>query len=168
MGLIIILALVIWFFSYMIKKRNEFKKLETAVKRSTSEISVQIEKRSACLNDALSIAKKNYEHEVAGIENLTQDKQLEQLSMLGNMYPELGAMQGYNQMVGEALELNKDIAAQRTIVNGNIEVYNEAITEFPALIIAAMLKYKTIKFIDEDNMESGKILNKKEVDISNF
>ena len=165
---ILFIVFVIWFLSYMIKKRNEFNKLRRMVTQASSNIGIEISQRSACLNDALSIAKKNYEHEVSGIDKLSNAEQLKQLQYLGDKYPTLRATEGYNRIIGEAIELDKNIAAQRTIVNGNIREYNDAITAFPALIIAFILRYKTIKFIDEENIEENRKLDKTEVDFSKF
>lgn len=168
MEILLVIVVVIWFLGYMIKKRNEFNKLRRTVTQASSDIGIQISKRSACLNDALSIAKKNYEHEVAGIDKLSNSEQLKQLQYLGQRYPGLQSTEGYNRIIGEAVELDKDIAAQRTIVNGNIREYNDAITNFPGLIIAAILRYKTVQFIDEENIEENKKLDKTEVDFSKF
>ena len=67
----IILFIILW---YVISKRNSFNKLRRAVKQQGADIGIQISKRTACLNDALSIAKNSYEKEVAGIEKLTPSK----------------------------------------------------------------------------------------------
>lgn len=165
---ILIIVVTILILIYVIKKRNMFNKLRRTVTQASSDIGIQISKRSACLNDALSIAKKNYENEVAGIDKLSNAEQLKQLQYLGQRYPSLRSADGYDRMVSEAVELDKDIAAQRTIVNGNIRVYNDAISEFPALIVAAILGYKPVKFIDEENIEENRKLDKTEVDFSKF
>lgn len=148
--------------------RNKFNRLRRSVLEASSDIGIQISKRSTCLNDALAIAKRNYEHEVGGIDKLSNSEQLKQLRYLGERYPSLRSTEGYNRMIDKAVELDNDIAAQRTIVNGNIREYNNAITEFPGLIIATIFRYKTIKFIDEENVEENRKLDKTEVDFSKF
>lgn len=162
----IVIVLIVLF--YVIGKRNSFNSLRRSVTQASSDIGIQISKRSACLNDALSIAKKNYEHEVAGIDKLSNKDKLEKLQYLGQRYPSLRSSDGYNTLVSEAISLDKDIAAQRTIVNGNIREYNDAISQFPGLIIAFVFRYKEIKFIDEENIEENRKLDKTEVDFSKF
>ena len=163
---IIILVLIL---KYVISKRNQFNKLRRAVKQQGADIGIQISKRTACLNDALSIAKVSYEKEVAGLERLTVSAQLEKLRYLGGeAYPSLQSTAGYNEALMQAMALDRDIAATREILNGNIRAYNDAITEFPALIVAAILGYKKEVFIDEENIEENKKLDKTEVDFSKF
>ena len=74
-------------------------------------IGIQKAKRAECLNDALQIAKLSYEKEVSGIEKLTANDRLEQLAFLGQKYPDLQSIQGYNQALNQAYELNQEIAA---------------------------------------------------------
>lgn len=163
-GIIVLIILL----CYVISKRNQFNKLRRAVKQQGSDIGIQISKRTACLNDALSIAKISYEKEVAGIDALTPAGQMEKLRYLGETYPELMSIQGYQAALMQSFELNKDIAATRELLNGNIREYNDAISEFPGLIIAAIFRYKKEKFIDEDNIEENKKIDKSDVDFSKF
>lgn len=153
---------------YVIKKRNAFEKLRRSVKHASSDIGIYIDKRSSCLNDAMRIAKVSYSHEVAGIEKLTAKDQLDQLAFLGEKYPTLQSIGGYSTIISDAMALNADIAASRGLVNGNIQEYNDAITAFPGLIVAFIFGYKKEKFIDEDNIESNKRLEKTDVDFSAF
>lgn len=153
---------------YVIAKRNEFETLRRNVKHQASNIGIYIEKRSACLNDALNIAKISYSHEVEGIEKLTAGDQLNQLAFLGQKYPGLQSVGGYSTILQNAFALNQDIAATRTMTNGNINEYNSAIHAFPGLLIAKIFGYKDEKLIDEENIEKNKTLTKAEVDFSKF
>lgn len=165
---IIAFILLIVIICYVISKRNSFNRLRRAVKQQGSAIGIQISKRSDCLRDALSIAKQSYQHEVEGIDKLTPSAQVEQLRYLGEMYPELMSIQGYQNALSESFELNKDIAATRELLNGNIRAYNDAITDFPGLIIAAIFRYKKETFVDEENIEENKKLNKSDIDFTQF
>lgn len=167
MKIIAIIILVI-IAIYVISKRNQFNKLRRAVKQQGADIGIQISKRTACLNDALSIAKNSYEKEVAGIEKLSPASQMEKLRYLGDMYPDLKSTQNYQTALAESFELNKDIAATRELLNGNIREYNDEISNFPGLIVAAIFGYKQEKFIDEDNIEENKKLDKSDIDFSKF
>lgn len=165
---IIAFILLIVIICYVISKRNSFNRLRRAVKQQGSAIGIQISKRSDCLRDALSIAKQSYQHEVEGIDKLTPSAQVKQLRYLGEMYPELMSIQGYQNALSESFELNKDIAATRELLNGNIRAYNDAITDFPGLIIAAIFRYKKETFVDEENIEENKKLNKSDIDFTQF
>ena len=116
---IVIMILVI----YVVCKKNSFNSLQKSIKHGESEIGIQIAKRRDCLDDALRIAKLSYEKEVEGIERLTAGDKLERLAFLGQKYPDLQYTNGYQQALGQAMELDRDITAARQILNGNIREY---------------------------------------------
>lgn len=153
---------------YFITTKNRFNELSQSIKHGGSQIGIQKAKRADCLNDALRIAKISYEKEVSGIERLTENDRLEQLAFLGQKYPELQSMQGYNQALNQAYELNKEITAARNLLNGNIRRYNTEIANFPGCIIASIFDYKPETFIDEENYEENKKLDKSEVHFDEF
>ena len=165
---LIIIAAIIATVVYVIKTRNKFNTMRRAVQQQGSNIGIQMEHRSQCLNDALNIAKISYGQEVAGIERLTAKDQLDQLAFLGQKYPALSAMSSYTTAVQNAYELNNRITAARELLDGNIRVYNDEITAFPGNLIAKVFGYTTEKFADEDNYEENKKLKKVEVDFSSF
>lgn len=166
MKLIIVLVIVILI--YVVATRNKFNELQKSIKHEGSDIGIQIANRSKCLNDALEIAKLGYEKEVSGIEKLTANDKLEKLVFLGQKYPELHSSQSYQNIINQAMELNRNIAASRQLLNGNIREYNTAITNFPGVIIASIFGYEEEKFIDEENYEENKKIEKTEVDFSKF
>ena len=162
------IALLVIIVGYVISKRNTFNRLRRAVQQQGSDIGIQISKRTACLNDALTIAKVSYEKELAGIEQLSPNDKMEKLRYLGELYPELMSTQGYQTALMQSFELNKDISATRELLNGNIRVYNDAISDFPGLIVAKLFGYEPEKFIDEENIEENKKIDKTDVDFSKF
>lgn len=162
--LIIIVAIII----YVVVTRNKFNELQQAIKHEGSDIGIQIANRTQCLNDALNIAKLSYEKEVAGIEQLTANDKLEKLAFLGQKYPDLKAINGYEEILKQANNLNRNISASRQLLNGNIRVYNTAISNFPGVIIAAIFGYTAEKFNDEENYEKNKEIDKSDVDFTKF
>lgn len=160
--------IVIGVIYYVITVRNRFNELSQGIKHSGSQIGIQKVKRTECLNDALKIARLSYEKEVAGLEKLTANDCMKQLEFLGQKYPDLQAIQGYNQAVQQAFLLNKEIAAARDILNGNIRMYNTEITNFPGCIVANAFGYKPESFIDEENYAENKKLEKTEVHFDEF
>lgn len=153
---------------YFISTKNRFNALSQGIKRSGSSIGIQKAKRTECLRDAMKIAKISYEKEVAGIERLTENDRLEQLRVLGEKYPELQSIQGFNQALRQASDLDADISAAREILNGNIYTYNTEISNFPGCIIASIFNYKPEAFIDEENYEENKKLDKSEINFDEF
>lgn len=162
-GIIILVILI-----YIIGTRNHFAELHSDVETQMSNISNYVENRTKSLTDALQIAKLSYSHEVEGIEKLTGNEQYNQLSYLGQKYPQLMSTQSYQQALSQVQSLNAEIAASKTLLNGNINVYNKAIKVFPACIIAMIFGYKRESFIDEENMLNNKKVDTREVDFSKF
>ena len=165
MKIIIVLIIIA---IYVVVTRNKFNELKNAIKHEGSDIGIQIAKRTACLNDALNIVKLSYEKEIAGIEKLTVNDRLEQLAFLGQKYPELQSINGYQEALRQAMELNKDISAARELLNANIRMYNTAITNFPGNLVASMFGYVEEKYIDEENYEENKKIDKSEVNFDQF
>lgn len=165
MKMIIVLVIIV---VYVVVTRNKFNELQKAIKHEGSDIGIQIANRSRCLNDALEIAKLGYEKEVSGIEKLTVNDKLEKLAFLGQKYPDLHSSESYQSIIKQAMELNRNISASRQLLNGNIREYNTAITNFPGVIVASVFGYTEEKFIDEENYEENKKIDKTEVDFSKF
>lgn len=165
---IIVAIIVIIVLSYAISTRNKFDKLRRAIKAETSNIGIYRTKREDCLNDLMSIAKTSNDREVNSIEKLTAEEKLSQLSYLGQRYPSLQSSAAFSEQMRQASILQADIAANRTLLNGNIQVYNDAISKFPALIVAGIFGFKEEKFIDEDNAEENKRLNHREINFSDY
>lgn len=162
------ILIVVAVIAYIISKRNHFEELRQKIVHANSNISVCVEKRRDCLEDAINIVRIGHSHEIQGIEKLTAKDQLNQLAFLGQKYPELQTINNYDHIVAQATRLNEEIAASREILNGNISEYNQSIASFPGLLIAKVFKYQPEKFIDEENLEANKKLKKRDLDFSAF
>ena len=162
------ILIIVSVIAYIISKRNEFEKLRQEIQHAESDISVCKSKRKECVTDAMKIAKISYRQEVEGLERLTARDQLDQLAFLGEKYPELQTMGGYRDIMNEAIRLDREIAAYRELLNGNINAYNQSIASFPGLIIAKIFKYTREEFIDEENYGKNRKLEQSEVDFSQF
>ena len=156
MKTIIFLVIVFFIANYVITTRNYINSLRQAIKHENSNIGVAISKRTACLKDALHI------------EKLTAGDKLERLSYLGQKYPDLQSIAGYQNAMNQAFSLNGDISAARELLNGNIREYNTVVTSFPASLIASAFGYAEERFVDEENYEENKKIDKSEVDFSQF
>ena len=164
----VIIVIVVILLIYIISKRNSFNELRRSIKHQESSIGIQIEKRSRCLHDAMNIAQLACSHEVGGMERLTARDQLNQLAYLGEKYPSLSSHSSFTMSIHEAFELNRDITASKEMLDGNINRYNNAITSFPGLLVAAMFGYKPEKFVDEDSAAENRKMHKQEVDFSQY
>ena len=163
-AIVVLVLIIVW----MISKANQFQALRTAVTAQQSNISNYIEQRTKYLNDALNVAKLGHIHEVEDMERLTANQQVEQLQALGVKYPQLQNNASYQETISRLPALERDIAASKTLLNGNILECNEAISMFPALIVAKIFKFKRETFIDEENIGENKKVDRSEVDFSKF
>lgn len=165
---IIILIVVVVLVIYVISTRNHFVNLKNDVETQLSNISNYKEMRTKYLKDALGIAKISNEHEIEGIAKLTAEDQYDQLMYLGQKYPQLASIEGYNQALSKVYEINQNIASSKVILNGNVNIYNKSIQEFPANIIAKIFKFEREQLVDEENMAANRSVDTEEVDISKF
>ena len=166
--LILIAIAVILVLKYIISKRNKFQTLKNAIETQASNIGIFTQKRSDCLRDLLEIAKISYKNEVEGLKSLTSQQQLDQLMVMGQTYPALQSSQAYHEQMRQASILQQDISSCRTLLNSNIQEYNNAISAFPGNLIANLFGYKKEKPIDHENMAENRKLNHSEVDFSNY
>lgn len=164
-GSIVIIVLLLW---YVIKKRNEFNTLHKAVKTQGSNIHVAMAKRKENLHHAMNTASIACGAEVKGLATLTAKDQLNQLTFLGQRYPTLSSSSSYIGVLKEVRELTDEIAATRTLLNSNINAYNEAISTFPGLLIAKILGYKPEKLINDDAYEQVLTVDSSDFDYSQF
>jgi len=162
--IIVAIVLVVW----AVKTRNNFEELRRSVRRGASEIGIMKENRAASLNDAMNIAKIAHAKEVEGIATLVGTEKLEGLRFLGDRFPELYNNPNFGTAMEKSFALNQEITAARRILDGNIETYDNAITKFPGLIVAAVFGYKKEQFIDEENETQNRQLSHATVDFDKF
>ena len=162
------IAIAIWLISWIIKTRNNFEELRRSVRRGASEIGIMKEHRANSLDDAMKIAKISHAREVEGISQLVGTEKLEGLRFIGERFPDLQNNINYTSAMEKSFQLNEQITAARRVLDGNIEMYDNAITSFPGLIVAAVFGYKKEKFIDEENEEQNRKLSHATVDFDKY
>lgn len=163
-----IVAIIIFAAVKLIQARNKFESLKLSVEEESSNLNVYVDKRNEYQNQALAIARINYNNEAEIISRLTQDDQLDQLAYLGQRCPDLRASEGYNYILQQTRLLSDEISASRVLLNSNITVYNRAVRDFPNNIIAGMLGYKPEDLIDQANLGESKKLSKAVCNIPNI
>lgn len=165
---ILITLAVIIVLGYVISKRNTFEKLRRAVRTEASNIGIYVQKRTDCLNDLMNIAKVSYTNEVKALKDLTVSEQMDKLQYMGETYPQLQSSAAFHEQMRQASILQQDITACRTLLNGNVEEYNNEISSFPGNLIAKMFGYKEEKLIDEENIERNRKLERSDIDFSQY
>ena len=72
----------------------------------------------------------------------------------------------YSAIARKSEMLDKNLTAARQLVNGNIREYNTAINNFPGTIVASMFGFKEEAFIDAENYEKNKSLERRNLDLT--
>ena len=124
---------------YVIMTRNKFNELQQMIKNGVSDIGVQ--------SEAL-------------------DRTLDKLIDIGQKYPDLKSIGEYSAIARKSEMLDKNLTAARQLVNGNIREYNTAINNFPGTIVASMFGFKEEAFIDAENYEKNKSLERRNLDLT--
>ena len=160
--LIIVAAIAV----YIIMTRNKFNELQQMIKNGVSDIGVQSEALDRTLDKLIDIARNGYQKEIEGIAQLTAKDKLDRLLFLGQKYPDLKSIGEYSAIARKSEMLDKNLAAARQLVNGNIREYNTAINNFPGTIVASMFGFKEEAFIDAENYEKNKSLERRNLDLT--
>ena len=95
-----------------------------------------------------------------------QSEELDRLLFLGQKYPDLKSIGEYSAIARKSEMLDKNLTAARQLVNGNIREYNTAINNFPGTIVASMFGFKEEAFIDAENYEKNKSLERRNLDLT--
>ena len=162
--LLIIIALILFIlFAMLLAKYNSFVKLRNRVKTNFSDISIQLKKRAALIQNLVELVKEYADHESktftqvakarsavdssssaqesAQAENMLSQT-LRSLMVVSEDYPELKANDNYIQVKQDLLVAENDIVRARAIYNQSVENYNNAIQMVPGLLVANMFEFK--------------------------
>lgn len=74
---------------------------------------------------------------------------------VGESYPTLRAAKNFLSLQREIAETENEVAAARTIYNGNVRIYNTRIQTIPVSFYADLLGFESVAFFQADAAESG-------------
>lgn len=153
---------------YIIRKRNAFVTLSAEIENLLSNISVQKEGRSRAIIDAMEILGVAHSNDVSAIRGLNVEEQAKSLVACAQKYPDLKNTPAYSTALGRIQNFNEDITSADSLLNRAIKEYNQAISVFPANIVAGIFGFKKQAYIDNENKECNLNLNIEKVDYSKF
>lgn len=159
--LIVIAAIVIALIAWVIKTTNKFTDLKTDIDKLNSDIGNYREQKIEAINDAIGMAREAVGQE-RSLLNVGEDAN--NLLALGEKYPQLQSIAGYNQTVSRSISLQKDISSSKTIYNSKVSEYNKAIKIFPNCIVASMFHIEKAEFIDEASFKDNVTNNYKKIE----
>lgn len=136
---------------------NGLVRARNTVDESWSGIDVQLKRRHDLVGNLIETVKGYATHEREALQNATEARagavaasgpmaaaRAEQaltapvgrLFAVAEAYPDLKASENFRQLQTELSALEDDIAASRSIYNGNARIYNDRIQSFPGLLVA--------------------------------
>lgn len=158
--LAVILIWPVWSFNRLIRLRNQ-------VRAAWSDIDVQLVRRHDLIPQLVKTVQAYSDHErslltavtalrskavessrpatLAGLEN-ELEKQLGQIFLLQEAYPDLKADKNFSQLQRELVETENLLQYARRFYNGAVRELNDCILQFPDLIIARLCGFTTAEF----------------------
>ena len=151
--------------SWAISKSNSFKRLETKVDESLSNVEVALEKRYDMLTKLRDSAKAYLTHErdlLTTIVELRRDMSLtelkaadtaidafkERLLAVVENYPELRSSELFLGLQHGIRDTEDHLQAARRLFNTSVSAYNQEIIVFPASIIAGFENRRQREFLE--------------------
>ena len=169
MELWIILGVIAFAIFLVIGIYNRLVALRQNRKNAFADIDVQLNQRSDLIPNLVETVKGYATHEKEAFENVTEARSramhagsiaergkaegalggaLMNLMAVAENYPELKANQNFLQLQAEISDLENKIAASRRFFNNATNEFNTAIEQFPAVVIAGPLGFKSEEFFD--------------------
>lgn len=175
--LIIIIAIILiyGFITY-----NQLVKLNNMVQEAFSTMDVYLKKRWDLIPNLVETVReyakyeKNILEEIVELRNNSYDqmdkdqkldtnhrltKQLNQLLVLAEAYPDLKANDNFRNLSNQLTKIEDDIANSRKYYNGTVRMMNNKVQMFPSNIFAMMTGFKTQKMFEakENERENVKV-----------
>ncbi len=179
--LLIVVVIIIVVGIYIVAKYNDLIRSRNQVKEAYSTMDVLLLKRSDLIPDLVATVKASAAHESDTLESvvaarakavgsndpasrLEAENELSQgisrLLVVAESYPDLKASSNFVQMQNDLRSMETEIENSRRYYNGTVKYHNNAVSVFPANVIAGMFNFKTeslFELQDESKREKPKV-----------
>lgn len=160
--------IVIGLISYFIGLYNRLVMLKNNVAKAFANIDVLLKQRADEIPNLIKVVKESTKYESETLDKLTRlrteylnakdtdekvqlnneiEKALKSVIAISESYPELKANQTFVQLHSRVSEIEDHIADRREFYNDSVNMYNIGIAEFPALLLAKPMGYKTMTML---------------------
>jgi len=167
-ALVVIGLLVIGISNYFIGLYNRIIVLRNNVLKSFANIDVLLKQRADEIPNLVEAVRGYQRYESETFERIIQlrsqyldakdfdekvnvsnhiGKALQSLIALAESYPDLKASASFLELQTRISALENHIADRREFYNESANMYNIAIEEFPALVVARMMQYKRVNML---------------------
>ena len=148
---LIVLALIVIF---IIGIYNGLVRLKVQCDNAWSDIDVQLKRRYDLIPNLVETVKGYAAHEKGTLEgvvaarNQAMTAALRQVFALAEAYPQLRAVESFNQLQGTLNSIEDSIQNARRYYNAVVRDFNTKIAQFPSNIIANMFNFKSREFFE--------------------
>lgn len=157
MGILLVLLLLI--VVIVILEFNKFIVLKNKIKQSKSSIEVYLNQRFDLIPNLVECVKGYAKHEEAVYTKIAQmrsqfsndkdlkmgaelNSEIKQILAIGENNPELKASEQFVNLQKNITKMESQLQAARRIYNGDVTLYNTAISTFPSNIFAGLIGFK--------------------------
>lgn len=165
---ILIIVVCVIILLWMIAKRNKFVLLKNEIDNLLSNISTKKEERARSYEDAMDILGIAHANDYTSIKNLGVDEQAQALMVCAQKYPDLKDTPAYATALHRIQNINEDINADQKMFNKAIKEYNQAISVFPASLVALIFGFKKQTYFDSENAEKNRVADIRKIDVEKY
>ncbi len=173
--LILIIAIVVVVLLIIVGLYNHLISMDNRCKNAWSQIDNQLKRRADLIPNLVEVTKGYAKHESETLVNIINarnkaysmsdiaknseevSKNLKNLLMLGESYPELKANELFKNLQIELTGTEDKIAFARQFYNDTVQHFNTSITIFPNNIMASIMKLKEKEYFKVSDEEKENI-----------
>ncbi len=175
--LILIIAIVVVVLLIIVGLYNHLISMDNRCKNAWSQIDNQLKRRADLIPNLVEVTKGYAKHESETLVNIINarnnaysmsdiaknseevSKNLKNLLMLGESYPELKANELFKNLQIELTGTEDKIAFARQFYNDTVQHFNTSITIFPNNIMASIMKLKEKEYfkVSDEGKENIKV-----------
>ena len=155
----IIIVIIIPFFVF-IKPYNNAQALAQKAKSNYSKIGSGIQKKVQLINQLIDITKGYGEHEKLIYLKVSEDfssaykragSALLDIKSFASAFPNIKADKVYADLMSKLEKLEDEILGRRDQYNSAVEAYNTASKQMPLALVASVLGFKEMPYLDLDD-----------------
>ncbi|NLC34350.1 MAG: LemA family protein [Erysipelothrix sp.] len=162
--LLVVVVLVVLAVVLVISQYNNLIRSRNQVREAFSTMDILLLKRSDLIPDLVATVKASAAHESETLEAVVSARskavssndvssrleaenelstKISNLLVIAEAYPDLKASSNFVQMQNDLRAMETEIENSRKYYNGTVKYHNNAVSVFPANIIASMFNFKT-------------------------
>lgn len=165
----IVLAIVVLLGIFIATTYNSLVQLRNKVRDQWAQVDVQLKKRFDLVPNLVETVKGYAKHEKETFEKVVEARSkyssaktpememeasgeltraLSRIMMLAESYPELKSNQNFLKLQEDLADVEEKIAYARQFYNDRVLSYMDKIQMFPSNIVAAIFKFKEVKYFE--------------------